>query len=142
MLKLVNNFGALILGTLALAGCTTAPKDNLEYQNALTETAYVCASCALVGNDLLMALNKSCDTPITPVSFNSVMNSNPMFAAMMAINTIGGSDLYQVYRDAAFETLQCSDMENWPKRTIERFKQPDMEQTLILKVAQTQQLAH
>ncbi len=28
------------------------------------------------------------------------MNSNPMFAAMMAINSIGGTDFYQVYRDA------------------------------------------
>ncbi|WP_370588278.1 hypothetical protein [Xenorhabdus sp. TS4] len=41
-----------------------------------------------------------------------MMNSNPMFAAMMAINSIGGTDVYQVYRDAAIDTLRCNEMDS------------------------------
>ncbi|EQB98110.1 putative lipoprotein [Photorhabdus temperata subsp. temperata M1021] len=82
-----------------------------------------------------MALNKSCDTPMTPESLTGVMNSNPMFAAMMAINSIGGTDLYQVYCDAAIDTLRCNEMESWPERTRVRFQQPDMTKALALKIS-------
>jgi hypothetical protein len=106
------------------------------------DTKQLCEACALVGNDLLVALNKSCNTPMTPESFTGVMNSNPMFAAMMAINSIGGTDLYQVYRDAAIDTLSCNEMDSWPERTKIRFQQPDMQKVLALKVSARQQKAN
>ncbi|WP_437212730.1 hypothetical protein [Salmonella sp. LSP 148/18] len=108
----------------------------------MDDTKQVCAACALVGNDLLVALNKSCDTPMTPETLTGVMNSNPMFAAMMAINSIGGTDFYQVYRDAAIDTLRCNEMDSWPDRTKVRFQQPDMQKALALRVSARQQKAN
>ncbi|EAO2815304.1 hypothetical protein, partial [Salmonella enterica] len=103
MIKITTKLGCLLAGLLVLSACSSVPQPNNEYAKALDDTKQVCAACALVGNDLLVALNKSCDTPMTPETLTSVMNSNPMFAAMMAINSIGGTDFYQVYRDAAID---------------------------------------
>lgn len=116
MIKITTKLGCLLAGLLVLSACSSVPQPNNEYAKALDDTKQVCAACALVGNDLLVALNKSCDTPMTPETLTSVMNSNPMFAAMMAINSIGGTDFYQVYRDAAIDTLRCNEMDSWPDR--------------------------
>ncbi len=89
-------------GAACPVGLLKRPSAKQRIREGLDDTKQVCA-CALVGNDLLVALNKSC-TPMTPETLTSVMNSNPMFAAMMAINSIGGTDFYQVYRDAAIDT--------------------------------------
>jgi len=141
MIKTTTKLGCLLGGMLVLSACSSAPQPSNEYKMALDDTKQLCEACALVGNDLLVALNKSCNTPMTPESFTGVMNSNPMFAAMMAINSIGGTDLYQVYRDAAIDTLRCNEMDTWPERTKIRFQQPDMQKVLALKVSARQQKA-
>lgn len=141
MINTTTKLGCLLGGLLVLSACSSAPKPSNEYKMALDDTKQLCEACALVGNDLLVALNKSCNTPMTPGSFTGVMNSNPMFAAMMAINSIGGTDLYQVYRDAAIDTLRCNEMDTWPERTKIRFQQPDMQKVLALKVSARQQKA-
>ncbi|CAM3422630.1 hypothetical protein HZS38_07990 [Xenorhabdus nematophila] len=142
MIKTTTKLGCLLGGLLVLSACSSAPQPSNEYKMALDDTKQLCEACALVGNDLLVALNKSCNTPMTPESFTGVMNSNPMFAAMMAINSIGGTDLYQVYRDAAIDTLRCNEMDTWPERTKIRFQQPDMQKVLALKVSARQQKAN
>ena len=142
MIKITTKLGCLLAGLLVLSACSSAPQPSNEYKMALDDTKQLCEACALVGNDLLGALNKSCNTPMTPESFTGVMNSNPMFAAMMAINSIGGTDLYQVYRDAAIDTLRCNEMDSWPERTKIRFQQPDMQKVLALKVSARQQKAN
>ncbi|EGQ7672231.1 hypothetical protein [Vibrio paracholerae] len=141
MINTTTKLGCLLGGLLVLSACSSAPQPSNEYKMALDDTKQLCEACALVGNDLLVALNKSCNTPMTPESFTGVMNSNPMFAAMMAINSIGGTDLYQVYRDAAIDTLRCNEMDTWPERTKIRFQQPDMQKVLALKVSARQQKA-
>ncbi|HBY0479798.1 MULTISPECIES: hypothetical protein [Gammaproteobacteria] len=142
MINTTTKLGCLLGGLLVLSACSSAPQPSNEYKMALDDTKQLCEACALVGNDLLVALNKSCNTPMTPESFTGVMNSNPMFAAMMAINSIGGTDLYQVYRDAAIDTLRCHEMDSWPERTKIRFQQPDMQKVLALKVSARQQKAN
>ncbi|EBO0058330.1 MULTISPECIES: hypothetical protein [Gammaproteobacteria] len=142
MINTTTKLGCLLGGLLVLSACSSAPQPSNEYKMALDDTKQLCEACALVGNDLLVALNKSCNTPMTPESFTGVMNSNPMFAAMMAINSIGGTDLYQVYRDAAIDTLSCNEMDSWPERTKIRFQQPDMQKVLALKVSARQQKAN
>ncbi|MEQ1965547.1 hypothetical protein ABLA30_00490 [Xenorhabdus nematophila] len=142
MINTTTKLGCLLGGLLVLSACSSAPQPSNEYKMALDDTKQLCEACALVGNDLLVALNKSCKTPMTPESFTGVMNSNPMFAAMMAINSIGGTDLYQVYRDAAIDTLRCNEMDSWPERTKIRFQQPDMQKVLALKVSARQQKAN
>ncbi|EKO3572666.1 TPA: hypothetical protein ACHYPN_003534 [Yersinia enterocolitica] len=142
MINTTTKLGCLLGGLLVLSACSSAPQPSNEYKMALDDTKQLCEACALVGNDLLVALNKSCNTPMTPESFTGVMNSNPMFAAMMAINSIGGTDLYQVYRDAAIDTLRCNEMDSWPERTKIRFQQPDMQKVLALKVSARQQKAN
>nr|WP_272487442.1 hypothetical protein [Citrobacter braakii]WBU75666.1 hypothetical protein PGH06_24605 [Citrobacter braakii] len=142
MINTTTKLGCLLGGLLVLSACSSAPQPSNEYKMALDDTKQLCEACALVGNDLLGALNKSCNTPMTPESFTGVMNSNPMFAAMMAINSIGGTDLYQVYRDAAIDTLRCNEMDSWPERTKIRFQQPDMQKVLALKVSARQQKAN
>ncbi|ETS31966.1 hypothetical protein [Photorhabdus khanii] len=139
MNKRKTKLGCLLVGLFALSACSSVPQPSNEYKKALDDTKQLCEACALVGNDLLVALNKSCDTPMTHESFTGVMNSNPMFAAMMAINSIGGTDLYQVYRDAAIDTLRCNEMDTWPERTKMRFQQPDLQKVLALKVSARQQ---
>lgn len=141
MIKTTTKLGCLLGGMLVLSACSSAPLPSNEYKMALDDAKQLCEACALVGNDLLVALNKSCNIPMTPESFTGVMNSNPMFAAMMAINSIGGTDLYQVYRDAAIDTLRCNEMDTWPERTKIRFQQPDMQKVLALKVSARQQKA-
>jgi len=141
MINTTTKLGCLLGGLLVLSACSSAPQPSNEYKMALDDTKQLCEACALVGNDLLVALNKSCNTPMTPESFTGVMNSNPMFAAMMAINSIGGTDLYQVYRDAAIDTLRCNEMDTWPERAKIRFQQPDMQKVLALKVSARQQKA-
>ncbi|RBX77683.1 hypothetical protein DS958_00730 [Escherichia coli] len=142
MINTTTKLGCLLGGLLVLSACSSAPQPSNEYKMALDDTKQLCEACALVGNDLLVALNKSCNTPMTPESFTGVMNSDPMFAAMMAINSIGGTDLYQVYRDAAIDTLRCNEMDSWPERTKIRFQQPDMQKVLALKVSARQQKAN
>ncbi|EOW9487466.1 hypothetical protein ACOCGL_002906 [Vibrio cholerae] len=142
MINTTTKLGCLLGGLLVLSACSSAPQPSNEYKMALDDTKQLCEACALVGNDLLVALNKSCNTPMTPESFTRVMNSNPMFAAMMAINSIGGTDLYQVYRDAAIDTLRCNEMDSWPERTKIRFQQPDMQKVLALTVSARQQKAN
>ena len=142
MIKITTKLGCLLAGLLVLSACSSVPQPNNEYAKALDDTKQVCAACALVGNDLLVALNKSCDTPMTPETLTSVMNSNPMFAAMMAINSIGGTDFYQVYREAAIDTLRCNEKDSWPDRTKVRFQQPDMQKALALRVSARQQKAN
>lgn len=129
-------------GAACPVGLLKRPSDKQRIHESPDDTKQVCAACALVGNDLLVALNKSCDKPITPETLTSVMNSNSMFAAMMAINSIGGTDLYQVYRDAAIDTLRCNEMDTWPERTKVRFQQPDMQKALALRVSVRQQNAN
>ena len=128
MINTTTKLGCLLGGLLVLSACSSAPQPSNEYKMALDDTKQLCEACALVGNDLLVALNKSC--------------INPMFAAMMAINSIGGTDLYQVYRDAAIDTLRCNEMDSWPERTKIRFQQPDMQKVLALKVSARQQKAN
>ncbi|EOW9161660.1 hypothetical protein ACN1T8_002222 [Vibrio cholerae] len=142
MINITTKLGCLLAGLFVLSACSSIPQPSNEYTKALDDTKQVCAACALVSNDLLVALNKSCDTPMTPEALTGVMNSNPMFAAMMAINSIAGTDFYQIYRDAAIDTLRCNEMDSWPERTTVRFQQPDMQDALALRVSARQQKAN
>lgn len=63
MIKITIKLGCLLAGLFVLSACSNVPQPSKEYTKALDDTKQVCAACALVGHDLLFALNKSCDTP-------------------------------------------------------------------------------
>lgn len=121
MIKTAITFGG-VFSLMILSACSSVPPSQTDYQQALQATAKTCANCAKVSNELMVAHNQECGTPLTPASLSDVIAHEPMYAMLLTAE-LSGAATYSDFHDAALATIHCEDMQHWTDRTVNRFKQ-------------------